>query len=388
MPPTKKSASRKTITTTKQRSIKKNKNSKSKRSIKLRPITELSSSNRQKNKKRKRSLTMSASKSRKSASKSRSRKRRRVGSRPSTHRRLSPTSVNIPYIVYHENKINDPSSISDSYRPIIVINTPLFSDLSDTTTAYYKSSGKSNDKFSSLYSNTWFPIAGIIESSGYTKNNGEVLGYGFILKMETIPNVKEIQSYKWVYDLIVEYFDSVTPEQYKEVFNVLKPSNSENRSKYYENVRTYLIRTTDDNLNYFEKMKDEYTDIYNLLKNYFLNIEQVYISAHIGDGYWKKNVNFCNYIVSLQSAAPYSVIAENAKRVISAIDVPMEGTTGHNTQEVIDFLKLNKAQYDADMIKQKTSSIDLVPYNFYTITITQVVEIAKRTRAVMSKYKK
>jgi hypothetical protein len=295
-----------------------------------------------------------------------------------------PQKLDIPYIIYHENKIDDPTLISDSYRPIIIVNLPLFSRVANT--AYYRTSGRSNDRFKGLYSNTWVPIAGIIESGGYTKKS-EVLSYGFIVKMSTISSITEKLSYKWIYNLIIDYFDSITPDIHKSTLNVLKPTQSTINS-YYNDIRQYLINTTDDNINYFENVLNKYKEIYELLHNYFLNKDQVFVSAKLGDGFWEKNTRFCDYIKGLSMSESTVSVVERLKPTISTIIVPTEGAIGHNTQEVIDFLKTKNAQYSIDEIKENTVSMELVPYNFYIITLFSIVLQAKNTRKALARLKK
>jgi len=330
--------------------------------------------------KRKRSASRGSKSKSRSSSSSPLRKKRRTKSRVKT-----PISENVPYIIYHENKIDDPTLVSDSYRPIIIINIPLFSGVANT--AYYKTSGRSNDRFKGLYSDTWIPTAGLIENSGYTKKNGEILTYGFILKMSTISNITEKKTYKWIYDLIIDYFDNITPDIYKTTLDILKPTQSSINS-YYNDVRQYLINTTEDNLNFFETLFNEYKDIHELLHNYFLNKEQIFISAQLGGGYWEKNTRFCNFIKGLSFSDKIISVAENAKPTISTIIVPTEGTTGHNTQEVIDFLKVNNAEYTTDEIEEKIASLELVPYSFYINSLFSILLQVKNTRKALARIKK
>lgn len=324
---------------------------------------------------------MASSKKRKVSTKaSASRKNRTRRSRtPSPHQQVSNMDISPhassgetatdKYIIYHENVIGDPTSVSDSYRPIIIIDTPLFSR-PGSKTAYYRTSGRSNDKFKGLYANTWFPIGGILENE-YSKEDtkfgkGEKMGYGLIIKMSTISHLKYTKSYTWIYDLIIDYYKHITPEEYKEVLRVFQPRREgiKNETDFLIDVRKFLLERSRkyDEVMYFKNLYDEFMELYGLLYNYFLNKNQLCISSIIGGGYWDKNLKFRDYIINSCESST-TELANNAKYLVSTIVVPTEGTTGHNTAEVIEFIKHNNAQYSPDEILENMPTTNLTQYN-------------------------
>lgn len=301
----------------------------------------------------------------------------------------------IPYIIFHENEIGA-SSESDSYRPIIVINRPLFSN-SGKNTAYYRSSGRSNEQLNRVYSNTWFPIAGLIERGGYVNANGKTIPYGFILKVNAILSeiltIGEKKSYKWIYDTLIDYFNNTVPENYKTHINLIrldnKPYDPTNAS-YFREIKNDLMdinKHDDQSVDYFEKIIEEYNELYKFLNLYFLNLEQLYISAYLGGGYWDKKREFRDYVLNNYATSQFTSLAEEAKHTIYTINVPTKSEPGENTQEVIDFLNANNAQYSInEIIENNPPSSQLVTHNYYIASsLKSILSEVKRVRVFIKK---
>ena len=298
----------------------------------------------------------------------------------------------LPTIIYHENT-SDPKSLSDSYRPFIVLDFALYPNTPGKT-AFYRSSGRSNDKFKGLYSNTWLPVGGLIENE--YKQGEKKYERGLIIKMSTISNTSERKSYKWAHKLCCEYFkdklttmcgeNTNTCNKYTELLNILFPdkiSNTAELNNYYKLLRPYLLNCSDE---LFELLKDvykEYFDITSLIINYVSNIDQLTISAYIGGGYWEKNREFCQYIKATHSS-PIDINRVN--RVIEDLNIPTEPALGENSAEVIEFLKRNGAQYTPEQIMAGFVSVDELDSTIYFIsTIDTIITQQQRLRERFSK---
>jgi len=227
----------------------------------------------------------------------------------------------VPYIIFHENEIGA-SSESDSYRPIIVINRPLFSN-SGKNTAYYRSSGRSNEQLNRVYSNTWFPIAGLIERGGYVNANGKTIPYGFILKanaiLSEILTIGEKKSYKWIYDTLIDYFNNTVPENYKTHINLIrldnKPYDPTNAS-YFREIKNDLMDTNkhdDESVDYFEK-------IVNIIRNNNYDTKIFYPSSIYLENKKEYRRLEC-YLLSKERAEKICKLNKN-ERIVSLFRIP------------------------------------------------------------------
>lgn len=296
----------------------------------------------------------------------------------------SAAAAPAPSIIYHDNNIN---------RSIVVLPLPLYTKYPEKKTAFYKSSGTSNDKFRGLYSNTWFPIGGLIEEDYDYKD--EKLVRGFIIKMDTITNKTEKKMYKWAHKLCIDYFsqklttlcgdDTARCNSYTELLRILFPEqllDIAQSNTYYRALKPYLLDISNELFELVKQLHQEYVDITSLLLHYFCNIEQLAVSAHIGGGYWEKNTEFRHYIKDT-NALPFQ---SNTIEQLSAAAAAAEGTRPDNMSEVIEFLKRNGAQYTPEeIIENFTSDAELDSTVYYISNISNIIAQQERTRAFFAR---
>jgi hypothetical protein len=230
------------------------------------------------------------------------------------------------------------------FRPFIVVKPPTTTPWLTPNIAFYKSSGRSNDKFSGKYANTWLPTAGILDKD--TTIHGKPEEKGYIIKMSTLYGSHlSAELCELLRDYITKKYKHHTPtvEIAEKVFSELKTLKDPKINHF----------SSRDILNDYLKITEEIHEIYVLLSGYFTTAWQVYISAHIGGGYWSINEPFQTYIVNLK-------INNITIPTIPTTATPAADETGNNDDEVISFLKNNGAQLESASITEIKKNPDII----------------------------
>ena len=204
---------------------------------------------------------------------------------------LSALTASINSFILHEG--------GDSYRLLVSIPVNNHALWPNPNICFFRTTGRSN-KNSEIFTGSWFPIAGIKESSTMPKYL-EDKSDGFLIKMAFIMNKKDDFSGtdkqpKWISDLIDDY-PIILEESEKSLFDekrsiTIKEFIEKNK---YEKSKTSTVIV----INY-ERIAKEIDNILNegftRFLNYFLYEWQAMLSLRIGGGYWKLNPVFAEYI--------------------------------------------------------------------------------------------
>lgn len=203
-----------------------------------------------------------------------------------------PSSGTVNSFILHEG--------GDSYRLLVSVpvNNPAL--WPNPNICFFRTTGRSN-KNSEIFTGSWFPIAGIKESSAMPKYL-EDKSDGFLIKMAFIMNKKDDFSGtdkqpQWISDLISDY-PIVLEESEKDLFDekrstiTIKEFIEKNK---YEKSKTSTV--IDINYERIAKEIDNILDSgFTRFLNYFLYEWQAMLSLRIGGGYWKLNPVFAEYI--------------------------------------------------------------------------------------------
>ena len=216
---------------------------------------------------------------------------RATSPRAKTARASASSSIIEPFIL-HEG--------ADSYRLLVSvpINNPAL--WPNPNICYFRTSGRSN-KNSEIFTGTWFPIAGIKDSSTMPEYLVDKVD-GFLIKMAFIMNKSDVFSGtdkqpKWISDLIDDY-PIILEESEKSWFDN-KSSISIVEFIEFIKINKYKPNTTIIDTRY-ERIANETDKVLNdgftKFLNYFLYEWQAMLSLRIGGGYWDLNSNFAQYI--------------------------------------------------------------------------------------------
>jgi len=290
---------------------------------------------------KKRGGTVSKKRSRSSVSKTSSRVKTKRTRMSKENINSSPSSSPLKYIIYHEG--------GDVYRPFIIIelNTKIWIT---PNIAFYKTSGKSNDRFGGIYAGTWIPTSGMLPENGMVNGKDEEKGY--ICKMSTLNGVNNM--FPELCDLVKRYIQQKYGETYEEITNdILSENHNPDNKIYLDHKRTFK---KDVGQTYFTILS-EYKEIYDLIGVYFAYGWQLYVSAKVGSGYWERNTSFRDYVME--------TLADNQSAVnIPPVDIiqniSVENIKSSNEDEVIAFLRNNQALATSeinDFVKNTRNSL-------------------------------
>jgi hypothetical protein len=274
----------------------------------------------------------------------------------------------------------------DSYRPLIIIpiNNPNL--WTNNNIAYFRSSGRSNS--TPQYSNTWFPLGGIVEQNN-TKILRETFNTGHIIKMSDLLEKKDSN---WKTNLCMEYF------------HPLENQSFENKS--FDKILSTL-NPNSTNIDAIEALFTEALLIKKFLDSYFFFDWQLRISAQIGGGFWDRNPNFCTFVLGLNRIPVINVprmpdyFKEAEGDLARYVQGDVEGDNGLNNNDyMINFLKQNQSQLAlpdglADLqTLEKNENIKIIPnqqtkidYENAIIRANGRIAEIKRTIALLARMK-
>ncbi len=239
--------------------------------------------------------TSPRSKTPKSAS-SKSASSKSASSKSASSKSASPkanlSSSTVDTFILHEH--------SYSYR--LLVSIPVNNDAlwPNPNICYFRTSGRSN-KNSEIFTGSWFPIAGIKDSSTmpeYLEDKRD----GFLIKMAFIMNNTDELSEtdkkpKWICDLVSDY-PIVLEEHEKDLFDgkrsTITIKEFIEKNKYEKNKTSKIIDTNYERI--AKEIEKVLNDGFRRFLNYFLYEWQAMLSLRIGGGYWKLNPVFTEYI--------------------------------------------------------------------------------------------
>ena len=288
----------------------------------------------------------------------------------------------LEYIVYHTEQVK---------RPICVVKIRDATTWMTPNIAYYKSTGKSNDRFGGKFSNTWFPIATILENAAIV--GGKNLEEGFVFKMSAFLESPFLG--EWGCLLLNDHFKKKYLEKYEEyVTDILTTSSAAKNPNpvTVKELETKYNMTTLDVHETYKILLEEYIEIHDFISGYFVYDWQLYISAFAGSGYWQQNEQFRDYILSAIVLNRENFVMPDFSE-LNTLDG--DNSDIDNTPLVIDFLKSNKCFMTAEQLnsnvdffrKQPESSCSSLTRFKYSF-IVQKVPMLKRAKAASEKYAK
>lgn len=261
------------------------------------------------------------------------------------------TTIEIPNAIFHEG--------GDSYRPLIIIPVPSNVVWHAPNICFYRSSGRSNEKSAGNFTNTWFPIGGVVQRESITLHNGERRGRGHIIKMSDL-NDKYLD---WMYDLIDGYSIRAYGVSISDAIANLK-SNKEGI-----------------NIHAYKTMEEKTYAFYIFLKSYFLYDWQVKISALIGGGYWQLYPDFHQYVLN-------AIMIPERIPPIPRFPREEDFQSGLGIEEIIAFLNVNHAQVDIRQIILPPHTEEIRKKTMGFFGLNRIIEQYENTITLLTRYSK
>ncbi len=234
---------------------------------------------------------------------------------PKSSPKSLPNASTVDSFIMHET--------ADLYRLLVSvpINNPEL--WPNPNICYFRTSGRSNKGYE-IFRGSWFPIAGIKDSSKMPKFLPE-RNDGFLIKMSFILNqnadLAALKQPSWITNLIGDY-PIILDESEKGLFDnksIITINEFMVKNKYIQNKKNKILDTRYERLALHIKLI--ISESFGSFMNYFLYEWQAMLSLRIGGGYWDSNPFFTEYIsrkLANFDLVPVPHIDETLKRASEA----------------------------------------------------------------------